>query len=245
MKLVIFKEDSLDLLKHDIYKNIENYAEVNNKWIEKYQKELFQKFGGGIKKIKLNMSYDKPEQSDVENIKMFYNNLKFLSDSQASEERLWAALCHTHFWDYMQYRWPFSKARNSKEKFIRKNYFYAHGLTRSLMTNALARLWWLGRLTYDETRENPYAILEYLGSDLNGKGFPLFGTNYSNNKKILRDIFDALFEFEKSNGKLSRIEFQVLVKELNLWGGGTSLDYLCRGGLLKNKVAKYLSELKR
>jgi len=33
-----------------------------------------------------------------------YKNLKHISNTQAMDERLWAGLSHSIFWDYLQYR---------------------------------------------------------------------------------------------------------------------------------------------
>lgn len=43
--------------------------------------------------------------TEAENAIRVYSNLKFLTDSQASDERLWAGLCLGPFWTYVQYRW--------------------------------------------------------------------------------------------------------------------------------------------
>ena len=157
-----------------------------------------------------------------------------LTDSQASDERLWVGLCHDIFWDYMKKRWPLEKATD-KAQYIKKNYFFAHGEKRSLMTNALAKLWWIGRLTYDETNENnPYELTEYIGRDLNGKGFPLFGSNFSNNRYLLRLFLYTIKEYEINNNiVLSRTQFLEMIKSMNMWSGKLLIDSLDRSILYK------------
>lgn len=228
MKIRFLKNDSLYLLKNSIDANIDCYSSTNTLWIKEVtgDNDNFIDFKKEFPDFDLLLS-DNPEKDDLENIKRIYSNMKNLTDSQASDERLWAGLCHDVFWDYMQKRWPINKASN-KERYIKKNYFFAHGENRSLMTNALARLWWIGRLTYDETNEsNPFELTEYLSKDFNGRGFPLFGSNFSNNRFLLRNFLSCIKSFEENNQiNLSRVQFGEMIKSMNMWSGKLLIDSL-------------------
>ena len=149
MKLRFLKNDSLYVLKNAIKDISEKYESTNSSWISDVTGDVnnFIEFKLEIPDFELKIS-DTPEKDDLDNIKILYGNLTKITDSQASDERLWAGVCHDIFWNYMQKRWPLDKSTD-KEKYIKKNYFFAHGEKRSLMTNGLARLWWIGRLTYD------------------------------------------------------------------------------------------------
>lgn len=96
------------------------------------------------------------------------------------------------------------------------------------MTNGLARLWWIGRLTYDETNENNhYELTEYLSKDFNGKGFPLFGSNFSNKRFLLRSFLYNIKSFEENNNtNLSRTQFIEMIKSMNMWSGKLMIDSL-------------------
>ena len=51
------------------------------------------------------MSQERPTSTDVENIRRVYNHMKGLSESQASDERIWVAFTLSEGLDYMKYRW--------------------------------------------------------------------------------------------------------------------------------------------
>jgi len=243
MQVRFMKEDALYILKKTISNNLENYDLNNSDWIKKItgMEENFVIFKKEFPEFELIKS-NEIENNDLENIKILYTNMIELSDSQASDERLWAGLCHDKFWDYMQQRWPLSKSKD-KERYIKKNYFFAHGETRSLMTNGLARLWWIGRLTYIEGADNPFELTEYLARDLNGRGFPLFGSNFSNNKRILKIFLTTIKEYEEKNKViLSRDQFIELIKTMNLWGGKILIDFLSEE-VLKEKIISKIEEI--
>jgi len=242
MKIRFLKNDSLYILKDNIKNNVENYSSINALWIKDITNDNnnFIEFKTEVPSFELITS-DNPEKDDLENIKILYTNLSKLTDSQASDERLWSGLCHDLFWNYMQKRWPLDKA-SDKVKYIKKNYFFAHGEKRSLMTNGLARLWWLGRLTYDETNEeNPFELTEYLSKDFNGKGFPLFGSNFSNNRKLLRSLLYTIKSYEITNNiNLSRTQFIEMIKSMNMWSGKLLIDSL-EEVVLVEKINKRLN----
>ena len=58
-----------------------------------------------IEEFSFDMSQDKPVSTDVENIRRVYNHMKGLSESQASDERIWVAFTLSQGLDYMRYRW--------------------------------------------------------------------------------------------------------------------------------------------
>ena len=230
MKLKFLKTNSLTILKENIKENVKYYNNSNSLWIKDVTNDEFNYVESKIEvpDFELIIS-ENPEKDDLANIKVLYTNLKELTDSQAGDERLWSGLCHNQFWEYMIFRWPLSKAKDT-EKYIKKNYFFAHGEKRSLMTNGLARLWWTGRLTYDENNPNgdPFELTEYICKDLNGRGFPLFGSNFSNNDKLLKTFLYSMKAFEESNNiTLDRNEeFLEMIKFMNKLSGKMLIDYL-------------------
>ena len=54
-----------------------------------------------IEEFSFDMSQDKPVATDVENIRRVYNHMKGLSESQASDERIWVAFTLHQGLDYM------------------------------------------------------------------------------------------------------------------------------------------------
>jgi len=150
--------DNLVMLKDGIKFNVDKYEQDSPDWVNLYLSTASPFIQSKINYEHLNFKIsENPEKDDLENAKMIYKALNNLSPSQACDERIWVALTHGIAWEYMQKRWPLSKGTKDKEKFIKKNYFFAHGETRSLMTNAVSKLWWSSHLTYDESNEeNPF-----------------------------------------------------------------------------------------
>lgn len=110
-----------------------------------------------------------------------------------------------------------------------------------MILNPLSRLWWVGRLIYDESNENPYYALEYLKNDFATKVLTLFSSNYTNNPKITRAVLVALAELELEYGKLGRDKFLAILRYVNMLGGIVILDFLSQDEL-KEKIKKYYIE---
>ena len=244
MKIQFMKDDSVYALKKYIKYAKNHYTDDNTEWIKSITNndENFGLFKKEFNDFNLVIS-DKPEKDDIENMKIIYDNLKNLTDSQASDERLWAGLSHTKFWDYMQKRWPLPNDPEKWEKHILQHYFFAHG-ARSTVLNGIARLWWYARLTYDETNiDNPYELTEYMAKDINGKAYMLFGSNFSRNREIQRIFLYTIKNYEEQHGLiLSREEFGELRKQVVLWSGKLVIDVVDRE-ILKNKLNNEIEKL--
>lgn len=248
MKLNFMKNDSLYVLKELIRKNkLTNlYTFDNSNWIKNVTNmdDNYGVFKKEFEDFELIIS-NNPEKDDLENIKILYFNLKDLTDSQASDERLWAGLCHDKFWNYMQKRWPLPEQKEKQSKYILQHYFFNNG-SRSTVLNGLARLWWYGRLTYDETNVgNEFELTEYISKDLNGKAYMLFGSNFSRNRRLLRLFLYTIKEFEEENNIiLDRItEFNELRKKMVLWSGKFLIDYI-DDNEIKQMLLKELNNFK-
>ena len=137
--------------------------------------------------FELYMSAEKPETTDVENIKRVHKHMSALSESQASDERIWSAYTLSVFADYMRYRWP-----AESETTMMNHYFFSYSPKRSLFRNGIARLWWIGHLTYDASREdNKFALTEYVCSKQDHINL-LLDINFGNNPDIVRAVIKAL-----------------------------------------------------
>ena len=174
--------------------------------------------------ISLDMSAEKGKEylTEFNNVKSVYSALKFLSDSTASEERLWAALCLGPLYPYVQYRW--GKSLQSANG-IKQHYFFERANRRSLTRNAAARLWWIGRLTYDEKRDNPFELTEFVCAHPDYI-MHFIERNTSNNLHILRPFLEAIFAEEKNGIVLNTDDCGELAKYLNLLGGMYVLDVM-------------------
>ncbi len=244
MKIEFMKDDAVYSLKRYIKYSKKYYNESNCDWIKEITNtdDNFGIFKKEFEDFDLILS-DNPEKDDFENMKIIYENLKELTDSQASDERLWAGLCHTKFWNYMQQRWSLPTDESKHEDFILQHYFFNNG-ARSTLLNGLSRLWWYARLTYDETNQiNPYELTEYMARDINGKAYMLFGSNFSRNRELQRMFLYTIKHFEEEhNTTLSRIEFNELRKKVVLWSGKLVIDAV-NPEILKNKLIAEMTKM--
>ncbi|MGC7872070.1 DUF6339 family protein [Desulfosporosinus sp. SYSU MS00001] len=226
MKLYFLKEEALETLKGNIKTNLRNYSNITNDWIINFfnGENPFIEYKKEVNDFKLSMTYEKPEESDIENIKIIYPAMSNISETDATDERLWSGLEHSIFWDYLRYRWSTSKKQPS-DKDILNHYFFSQYKKRSLITNTLAKLWWIGKLTYDIKRKNPFELTEYLKHDFATKIRILFSSNFSNNPKIVRSLLSSLIKLEHEGFVISREVFIESTKYLNVLGGTYILDY--------------------
>jgi hypothetical protein len=225
VKLQFVGYDTLDAIKANLPAWVDNFKLDSSAWLEvEMDNALFRdtKYGE-IPDFSLDMSEDKPFATEATNAQRVYEHLKFLSDSQASDERLWAGLCLGPFWKYVQYRWDICKKATPAN--ILQHYFFAYGARRSLTRNALSRLWWIGRLTYDENRKDPYELTKFVCENTDHI-MHILERNTSNNPMIIRSFVGAILEGRKSGLNINTDTVGELAKYLNLLGGTYILDCL-------------------
>ena len=225
MKLQFISYDSIDIIKTNISSWVDNFKKDSSDWLqEEFNNTLFidTKFPE-VPDFSLDMSTDKPFLTEPENVKRIYGNLYFLSDSQASDERLWVGLCLGPFWDYVKYRWNIDK--NCTVSNVLQHFFFDFGNRRSLTRNALARLWWIGRLTYDEKRSNPWELTKFV-CESSDYIMHILERNTSNNPSIIRPFLGAIIEAREQGLPINTDVVGELAKYLNLLGGTYILDCL-------------------
>ncbi len=176
-----------------------------------------------IKDFKLDMSQAKGKEviTDLENIKRVYNNMRGLSDSRASEERLWTAYTLFDMYDYMQYRWPIRNERDLKNR-----YLFNYSAQRSLFRNGMSRLWWIGRVTYEQHRDDPYELTEFLVSKDQDYIESICGRNVFNNSQIIKATLSALLDSEKEGMRIDRKIVRTISEYMNLMAGTYLLDFM-------------------
>ena len=148
MKLQFFSANFVTQLRESAETNQPKYA-GDQTWLEALS-------GGKAYVHESGQIVDPPPQllitegdnasNDAENAKRVYTWLNKLTPSLAMEERLWAHLTHCVFADYMKTRWP---AENGN--LIQRRYLFEGKSFGALIRNGVARLWWSGYLTRDES----------------------------------------------------------------------------------------------
>lgn len=173
--------------------------------------------------FKLDMSQEKGKEAltDLENIKRVYNNMRGISDSLASDERLWTAYTLVDRYDYMKYRWKISSENDLKNR-----YLFGYSAHRSLFRNGMSRLWWIGRVTFDESRDDPYELTEFLITRDQDYAENICGRNVFNNPKVTKATIAALLDVEKKGFIIDRFLVREVAKYMNLLAGTYLLDFM-------------------
>lgn len=244
MQLYFMTEDALAYFKGNITYNLHHYRDENFDWIkEVYPDNPLQKFKLEVRDFTMDMSAEKPVDTDYVNVKIVYDALKKLTDVQATDERLWVGLAHSVLFEYMQYRYNLRNEVFDKEK-IMQNFFFAHGKKRSLLHHPIARLWWVGRLIYDEKEKDSYQAIEYLKKDFSSKVLTFFSSNFSSNPRTTRIFLNTIKKFEQNGRSVTREQFRELIRYVNLLGGTTILDYLPEDYLQQKIFTHYFKQNK-
>ena len=111
-RAVAYIKDNIKVLAHH-YINRED-PEI---WLKQELKEdafvtteLFQ----DVPDFDLILTKTGSENTDIQNIKTLYSNFKELNDSFATDERLWAGLSHTVFYNYVLDRYPILSTKKAQ-----------------------------------------------------------------------------------------------------------------------------------
>ena len=258
MKLYFMKQDAVDFMKHNMDRLYTHYFhDKTNDWMEEeYGSNPFSEFME-VQDFELadvdSMSIG---EADFENCKILYNNLRMLSESQCSDERLWAGLCNGTFYEYMRKRYQYPTKQLKKKETDASNvisrFFFSVGeKSRSVRSgfyrNTLAKCWWVGRATFDKDNPNHFERLDVIGAnDLTTKISDIFYNNtFSSNPTILAGICDALKYFGDRGQVLDeKTHVRAAMKYLNAVGGVTLLDMLTREEISKIMISRIISILK-
>jgi hypothetical protein len=211
-KLLTLKENPKAVLE-------EMSTNDDNRWLNDFFRE---ENPIGTSKIEvsdffLDCSKAKPIDTDLENSKRIYRNMMGLTDAQASDERMWVGMALTYFYDYLVYRWGIS------DNSIKYRWLFPYTYRRSLFFNGLARLWWISRITYDKSRENPFELTEYFyqkGTFMEN----LFYRNFSNSESVRLALLGAMKQFEDDGGTINKPVFLEILKYISFLGGVSILD---------------------
>lgn len=240
MKLYYMRQEILEDLKNNIAHNIENYSNESNQWIIDQYENPFLEYKKTVDDFELLVDPKDVGSSDMENVRILHSNLKFLTKSEAADERLWTGLTHSVFWNFMKERW--SSRPSKEEKQIDNRYFLTGGSSnrRALLMNTISRYWWIGELIYDEDNiKNPYYLIEVFRGDFTTNVYTLLSSNFTSNTNILKGVLRPMLEYKEVNGSLSREEFQAIIRYANLIGGSYLLDYLSTEEI-EEKICLYI-----
>ena len=249
MKLYFMKQSALDYIKANIGTLYMNYYQFDSpEWIyELFDYDPFEVFAE-VPDFDLADVNQQPGEIDLQNCKILYSKLDMLSDSQASDERLWAGLCNKTFYSYMRKRWKYARRHLKKStddaSAIMLRYFYKNSGRSGMFRNTLARCWWTGRLTYSGN-PNHWERLDAIGAeDIVSKISDIFYSNtYSSNPVIVEGFCEGLKFFrERDIHVATREHIRPTAQYLNAIGGGILLDMLSANEI-RNIVVDHIGSL--
>ena len=171
-----------------------------------------------IEDFTLDMSESNAVLTDLENVRRVYKAMMGLSNSQASDERIWLAYSFGVFKDYMNYRLPVKE-----ESTIKNRWLFGYAAKRSLFRHGIARLWWIGRCTYDKGRADPFELTAYVitKQDIINQ---LLDIGFNGNKELVLSIIEAIRDAEKEGKSVGREEIRSVSRFVNSLGGMYLID---------------------
>ena len=255
MKARYLTENALETLKHSIDAYLPLFKEETNAaLVEKLKADLetdtiFRDTKYVFPDAPLSAS--KASADEMASIEAVFGSMKDLPNAVAMDERLWAGLAIDICWDYVRKRWDIAELFETNDDSVKNkvldHFFYMQGPRRSFTRNAISRLWWLGKLTYDEGHADPYHRTRVVTADL-GYVVDLLERNFSNNSRISAEFVDAVeaarAEVAPKGGVIVRPELRMLCKYLNMLGGVYVLDSLPEG-MIYSKIHDKAVEIAR
>lgn len=234
MKLYFMKKKALDYIKTNmdtLYVNY--YREKTNNWIyELFDYDPFELFLE-VPDFSLVPITNKKGELDLQNCKIMFSKLMNISESQASDERLWAGLCNGTFYEYVRERWDYAnlvfKDPQKDASALLSRFFFKGGNRSGFFRNTLAKYWWVGHSTYRSQSADKFELLDALGSeDFVSKVNDLFYSNtFASNPVIISGICKAWKLLAGKGIKLTVKEhFRPTLQYFNAIGGGMLLDIL-------------------
>ena len=246
MRLQFFSDAGIEKFKLRFANNLEYYKKADNSWfLEQFSQEgVLGTYNMDFPDIELICDKKNPKETDFANVKIMFDALKNLNPSDATQEKIWAALAHTTFWNYIKYR-KSSDFNSDKVRKIENNFFFLRSLRRSIFIHPLARLWWTGFLTYDEKVSDHYHLTKMFAdtSSFASNIILLSSNNFLSNKKImlgfLKGIERAAAEGIRIHEQQARYQYVMAAKYFNQLGAVCLLDSL-EEEEIASKVYEYL-----
>lgn len=174
-------------------------------------------------------------KDDCQNSIEVFKQLSNLDKVQANDKRLWVALTHTIFYNYSWHRWDIASEKTSDYKIIDRLHFEGAGID-SRMGNAISRLWWTAKVTYDSKRSDEFELTRLIWEKQDIQ-VALMERSFSTYPNIVQ----GFLEFFDKNRHLKEGELRVLIRGLNAIGGVKVLPLLLKEEVVAEikKIADY------
>jgi len=120
-------------------------------------------------------------------------------------------------------RWPVGPGTD-----VRQRYFYSS--SKSPVRNGIARLWWYGHLSCDQTRNDPYELTAVLVRR-HDVAHNLLERSLGRSRRVTKAILEVILDRERAGNEVDRDQYRGMLKHLNRMGGVTILDALAQGDI--------------
>lgn len=231
--LTEIKENIKDYLSSYLSQNNQRFLELLNIKEVDYENDL------------IVTDLENSSRDDLANSITLYEKYKDIPLSLASNEKFWAFLAHTDYWNYMCQRWPVKKQDKNIVNYIKNRYFFGD---KKFYRNGLSRLWWYAYLTYDPNKEDPYYYTRLMLSEQEIANLLIETTQVSRNQVALKAILEVINKVGKlqETGEIKKIKnrrqfIRNLIKYVNLVGGVTLWDQLSEEEAF-DKVWEYVDQ---
>lgn len=240
MKLKIMTYETLEAIKNNLEDLVPLYEQDSPQGIlETFSTNSLVDIGINCSNFTLKISSD--QQDDFENVQKVYGTLKdIISPAMASDERLWAGLSmRDNCWKYINLRW---KRLGWNKDRIKEHFYFSQGTRRSLTRNGLARLWWIGALTYDDTGKDPWHYTKFACTH---QRFivDVLERSTGNSKKLVFACIDACEQYQEEYNKVIATKVMRDIQKYMSILGGTYLIDLIEPSVLKEKLYKKIEQL--
>lgn len=232
MNLIYFTKDAYRALKASLGENDEKYYSTDSWMDDFFAAEGLQDYlkTSAVVVPEVSLIYNGDDiavknSDDLTNIRCLYSAYKDrVTPLQASDPMLWSALSHVTFKDYVLKRWR----KGDGGVNLSQRFFATEGRASLCYYNAISRLWWIGHLSYDETREStdPWHLTKTLLSAQQVlKDFS--DQDFSMNKTVSRGLLSALKRIqEEAESNATAVFRKCCNSYLNHYGAVTVLDVL-------------------
>jgi hypothetical protein len=165
-----------------------------------------------------------PKDDCTSSIEIF-KQLNNLDRVQANDKRLWTCLTHTRFFGYTKNRWKIDK--ESSDGTIKSRFHFEGSALEARMRNAISRLWWAAKITYDPARENNFELTELLWEKQD-----VYTALAERSFATYPNLIHGFLEFFKLNRQLREDELRAILRGLNAVGGVKILPILSKEGVI-------------
>jgi len=172
--------------------------------------------------IEDSLSLGTTAKDDCRNSIEIFKQLNKLDRVQANDKRLWVALTHTIFYNYAWLRWDIGSDKTSDAKIIDRMHFEGAGID-SRMGNAISRLWWTAKVTFDNQRSDEFELTRLIW-EKQDVHVALMERSFSTYPNIIQ----GFLEFYKNNKQLKEDALRAIIKGLNALGGVKMLPLLSK-----------------